>query len=1091
MQSISYKWPNKFTMGNYDDENITESYPTILTMTIPAINVSKINPIFTEMYGESSHFCSFFKYFVWLHNEAKNFEKKIENKMIDASKMNGISCSELYIEILLEENMTNVTGYRIWLFFNDFDFDISKKTKTLIESCGPIKKDMEMQENSKTQNGPKKSKKMKTNSNETIETKKLKLMANEFGDYESYADLVRKLNGYKELYSSKQVYELSSLDGNDNEIDPKNVFSPKISFDSRSLNEMGVMCKIYVEQMSFLNYFKRKEKPRNQFSSFPFPKLVFQVHNSIDIDNLYKLFTPDIYLEKYEIETWLVNERITDEFDNCEMDCDLSYEDKINKIKQIPIETMEQSKKIQRLMSKKNIFSNFPQSDILLELQIVNAASNNSVTNQQSFIDTKRFQLQLFLKILTKSRNNCTSTIKEMVDIIEFQSPNSWNITSRKQKCSNLSIFGNFVACEVEAFRTIRRVESPKHHILFKLMGCVMTCTAADPSQRLNVLFVGDSSTGKSFLLKQIQNNCLDKSIKLGTYESEKAGTTGEHEFDIIQLKHETPETDIGRDRKGFEVHATASQKTDLTESFNTSRRPKKDKDGNIIGTITLITGNRKSSVSNVNIEPPSESSNLYTRYVTITMPPAGEHETSENFSVGIDVVENLSKQGELNCLFWKNLHTLYMFVDKSIFIGLIEDVNLTIPNFMFDELLRKLTTQRKELLRAQSTRSKTAFLSYCRSLTIQYIVYKRFFHNESREILYPNMNLNDLVGSLLNYNEDHIIFDISKDLVCTEEISFFALTLWEDQIVNQCTVDLLKTIIELSDTNLFCDLKISKSPRQTEYETDPESKELTVNGHGKKGRDALVRYLSKYESKETKTKRLAKYPNMIILSSLTNLCEKSTVVETYEENEESSERIGQLFESMISCGNSIENQKYRLVIHNTILEKFKSENFLMENFFLKTLKNVVADKFSEKNFICASFYKSPNTMESTPHFSIFNIPQNDADKFVRNNISLTKEMQKLTDFYPDVEEISDIYKLDSPLDEIVSKLHLIKCYSNDENEEISTPQKFNEIIFRNVDFSELINYPHQLEESEFQSKSNPISTDMTQLLTHKRKKNF
>jgi len=364
---------------------------------------------------------------------------------------------------------------------------------------------------------------------------------------------------------------------------------------------------------------------------------------------------------------------------------------------------------------------------------------------------------------------------------------NKQNSTHLIHMSHDLSDFGNIMTREIyfmELYLGISHIHSDL------LMAGIISLDLYEVVQerlRFNLLMIGNSQSGKSFIMEELQKLLVPGTFQRTTAQTDNSLTSTEVNFNGIQQHYdELPSAFIkqGEDRSGF-----AALKSMLTvgKTFTKTCYYKKGEPVRLQHETVCSMMNQTVACSNARIHtiPKPILSRLYTR-------PIYEIERLDInlLAEKYDTIHDVTKQTITNDFFfkWHMTAVITNRIELLCMEGALY-INLDVCN----ELLSRV---RKHLIQTTAIkldiRSCEQIAIYAKSLTVFYAINKVFF---SGEVLPIGVEY-----------DDTYIMRCAQFLICTTEIFFYAFTTLSDLYVNptlKLFIDWVKKKIEIGRQSL------------------------------------------------------------------------------------------------------------------------------------------------------------------------------------------------------------------------------------------------------------------------------------------------
>jgi len=450
---------------------------------------------------------------------------------------------------------------------------------------------------------------------------------------------------------------------------------------------------------------------------------------------------------------------------------------------------------------KKNAF--IKRND-LAEIRHVQDQRKRKVINDNDNPEHLPIELRKFRERSMKYLANAWSPSAFVSDPIKIMARasgdiGSWTSGPMRIVDRTLTSFGNMMADAILCFENILRI-STTHATLLRLIVNSLDAYRYEFNLHNNVLMVGAGATGKSHLLE-----CLEKVLYLPgtvdkiTHMTDKAMTIDTDTNDAILTFHEMPPLLMGNDKNSNETGS--HQIKDMMTSCKVDTK-----------SIVVEEGRRMSvSVSSETVGVMIMASNeardlipeaLGTRMIFIQV----NSNTRKKFSIN-DMTSSVDgvtggdyfKSDPDTIDFdrrWKVTQIMVNMVEKAIYIGALENVNIRV----FETLQLKMTDYMKthEIMQNIGNDRDIKFLKrFARTLTIIHAVNK--FANDYNSPGYdPEGKIR--IGSPESFDK---LLQIQPYLFCTEEIALFTLTLNVDQLVQVHHFQVMEVVLALVEKYL------------------------------------------------------------------------------------------------------------------------------------------------------------------------------------------------------------------------------------------------------------------------------------------------
>jgi hypothetical protein len=347
-----------------------------------------------------------------------------------------------------------------------------------------------------------------------------------------------------------------------------------------------------------------------------------------------------------------------------------------------------------------------------------------------------------------------------------------------------LSSFGNFITDTMMGFENILRI-STTHTTLLRCLVNSLDAYRYEFNLHNNILLVGAGATGKSHILEMLEKVLLvSDTVTKVSHLTDKAMTGDTDQNDMICTFHEMPAVLSGQDNKpGQGGDGTGGNLIkDMMTSCKVETQSIYVEDGR---RITFSSSSERVSVlimaSNMEFDRIPEALSTRMTFIQVDMNERSKFSINDMTS-SVDGVKggeyfNMGVEDERYLRKWKVRQIILNMVEKMIYVGALEDVNIRV----FETVQLKMTAYMKShdiMQRIGNDRSIKFLKRFARTITILHAIDK--FVSDPTSVGY------DPEGVIKFGSSDAFekLLKIQPYLFCTEEMALFTLTLNADQLI-------------------------------------------------------------------------------------------------------------------------------------------------------------------------------------------------------------------------------------------------------------------------------------------------------------------
>lgn len=370
----------------------------------------------------------------------------------------------------------------------------------------------------------------------------------------------------------------------------------------------------------------------------------------------------------------------------------------------------------------------------------------------------------------------------------------TWTTGPMRVVDNSMSSFGNLMADTIICFENILRI-STTHATLLRLVVNSLDAYRYEFNLHNNVLLVGAGATGKSHLLE-----CLERVLYLpGTVDkvshlTDKAMTVDTDANDGILTFHEMPPILMGNDKNSNETGSHLIK--DMMTSCKVETQSITVDDGR---RLKIVVSSERVCVvimaSNEARDLIPEALGTRMQFIQVNMNARSKFSINDMTSSVDGVAGGDYFKSDANSVDferrWKVTQIMVNMVEKAIYIGSLEDVNIRV----FETLQLKMTEYMKnhDIMQKIGNDRAIKFLKrFARTLTIIHAVNK--FANDPQSPGYdPDGEIR--MGTAKSFDR---LLAIQPYLFCTEEIALFTLTINIDQLVDVHHFQVMEVVLAL-----------------------------------------------------------------------------------------------------------------------------------------------------------------------------------------------------------------------------------------------------------------------------------------------------
>lgn len=378
----------------------------------------------------------------------------------------------------------------------------------------------------------------------------------------------------------------------------------------------------------------------------------------------------------------------------------------------------------------------------------------------------------------------------------------TWSTPPPRNFDTKLSYFGNMMAEDMMALECEFFLLT-SHTIFIRLAVAAMNAYWYARKLHLNVSMLGGGASGKSHLLDLIRDIFIPFTVTKVSHATEKSSTQDVDNNDHITLYHEAPPQMLGQGSKNSDQQ-TGSHilKDQLTSCEVNSASLKVDEFGRrranpcsseCSGVILFATNECANSVP----EP------VRSRTMMIDVNQAQRecfdlqsmNDTYNRVKNDPDHVRAKNASVER----WRYRQVMVNMVEKMMYIGVLNDVDMTPGNEVIDLCIKQLKADGSMMESDGAVRNIGFIKMFARTLTIMHACDKYARDPQSKGH-----------GKAIEFRH---LLDIEPYLICTEEIALFTLTILCDQLINTNKLYLIAIILS------HCKFYATIADTPTEYD--------------------------------------------------------------------------------------------------------------------------------------------------------------------------------------------------------------------------------------------------------------------------------
>ena len=345
-----------------------------------------------------------------------------------------------------------------------------------------------------------------------------------------------------------------------------------------------------------------------------------------------------------------------------------------------------------------------------------------------------------------------------------------------------LSPFANLMAGKLYDYEKVLHA-STCHRELLIVMVARLDAYRRSFDLHTNPLLTGSGSSSKSYILNCTSKMSIPDTIQITTHETSKANAIDEDQNDIITFFHEMPLSMLGFDGNGAQpgtgdptLKDRLTSCTYRTKMFHvdedTGKRSNRTAVSEIIGVMGGCTNDAPSKIPEA----------LRSRFAMIMCPNIDRpgYSIVDFFAAATSDVDKNAKKSLVKS------HQMEQFltclVEKLIWVGILENVNMSVANIIFIKVTDELY---KKGISSKQPRQFEILKNTARTLTIMYAI-DRVFNDKKSPVYGKQFDLNHM-------------FMLEPYLICTEEIAYFSISLLQDMYVNSIEKKVIVTLGKLT----------------------------------------------------------------------------------------------------------------------------------------------------------------------------------------------------------------------------------------------------------------------------------------------------
>jgi hypothetical protein len=378
---------------------------------------------------------------------------------------------------------------------------------------------------------------------------------------------------------------------------------------------------------------------------------------------------------------------------------------------------------------------------------------------------------------------------------------------------ADLSPFANMVALKFYEYEKVLQT-STVHKELFIILVARLDAYRRSFKLHTNPLLAGQGSTSKSYILDCVDKLSIPGTINVVTHETAKANSVDDNQNDLITFYHEVPLHMLGVEG-GKQTQGDPTLKERLTSCTyktklfvvdeDTGKRYNRTAVSEMIGIIAGATNDPVSKIPEA----------LRSRFLIIMCPSVfrKDHNVIDYFAserIANERVEKVKFKHQTE-------QFLVCVIEKMIWCGILNDVNMSVAKFTFSKAITEL---HREGVDASAPRPFEFLLNTSRTLTIMYAVHMVF-----------NCKTSNIVNKAQEF-DFRLLLETQKYLFCTEEISIFTLSLLGFQYINPLDKIVVKTMASMSKYNPDNATTITEklAARQLAREYEEQTRDVHLN---------------------------------------------------------------------------------------------------------------------------------------------------------------------------------------------------------------------------------------------------------------------
>lgn len=399
-----------------------------------------------------------------------------------------------------------------------------------------------------------------------------------------------------------------------------------------------------------------------------------------------------------------------------------------------------------------------------------------STANHKTFCDAMQEKrehalAEFWRTFVSAPRERITQTVASSRHWFKgLDTKNQW--VNRMRMFRDLSPFGNMVARMTNDFDMTLQCET-NFQLLHLTNLVVLSAYRFWWELHPNLLITGDHSTGKSWVVQEIEKLCIPSAVFNVTHITKQAFQTDQDMSDTCYVQEETPLATLGADQYGNEQAADPYVKNRLTRQASTTMSPEIDKE---TGQRRVVVSFNRCMSTNIFIsndmlpaDGPAQSRMMHFHMRRRKRGGAGGNDSTLSKSRSARRYDPEMARYHAGVVHGFQLHNHYLFVwEKAIesnALGCDIDVDTarTVMRWVFDDL-------RKHGISEPDRRHEAMCLDLCRTMTMYYGVEMEFFSEFARAAR---------GGEDVEF-DPAMIEGLTKWGVCTQEIAVFVISLME-----------------------------------------------------------------------------------------------------------------------------------------------------------------------------------------------------------------------------------------------------------------------------------------------------------------------